>query len=425
MKLYIRDGVWHFRLYFRGREYRRSAYTKSEKQAQRVAEQFQRALILGQYAPEAQDITYEQAAERLVREYQQQGRRSMRALQARLKHLRWFAGRRLGEITADLISRYVSMRLDRHAAAATVNREQAALSAIFRAAGIPRPKLVRLAENNARQGFVDWGDFLRIRSEIPAELQGLVTTCYVTGWRFSSVANLQWRDVDDHAIRVRPEHSKNKQGLEFPLNDILREVLTDAQAHRHFRIWPPRQRRAHTSNQSLKEADNASIHEEINDHVQPRRMPSSATVRGVQRPGRFSGVLLPVPRIGTSSQTSASGAGPGTGGGTGRGAGERLSSYVFHHAGKPWRDIRISWRAACRRAGFPGLLIHDLCRSAVRNMVRTPGITEHMAMQLVGRKTRSILYRYDIISHEDRAMAAERLNAYLAEQPASKVRKIR
>jgi integrase len=37
--------------------------------------------------------------------------------------------------------------------------------------------------------------------------------------------------------------------------------------------------------------------------------------------------------------------------------------------GEPMRDFRRAWATACKAAGVPGLLKHDLRRSAVRRLV--------------------------------------------------------
>ena len=76
-------------------------------------------------------------------------------------------------------------------------------------------------------------------------------------------------------------------------------------------------------------------------------------------------------------------------------------------------SIRKAWLAACRAAGLPGRIPHDFRRTAVRNYVRR-GVSETVAMQLTGHKTRSVFKRYDIVSDDDRAAAAVRMSGQLS-----------
>lgn len=70
-----------------------------------------------------------------------------------------------------------------------------------------------------------------------------------------------------------------------------------------------------------------------------------------------------------------------------------------------------AWKAACRAAGCPGRIPHDLRRTAIRNLVRA-GVSERVAMRLSGHKTPSVFARYDITSVADLADAATKLDSH-------------
>jgi integrase len=90
--------------------------------------------------------------------------------------------------------------------------------------------------------------------------------------------------------------------------------------------------------------------------------------------------------------------------------------FVFHDAGEPIGDFRKAWKTACKTARISNIIVHDLRRTAVRNMVPA-GIPERMALS--GHKTRRIFDRYKIVS-SDLAAATERLQGHLGSQPATR-----
>lgn len=81
--------------------------------------------------------------------------------------------------------------------------------------------------------------------------------------------------------------------------------------------------------------------------------------------------------------------------------GKAPDAFVFTRPnGKSIQDFRKLWAHACAFAGCPGLLFHDLRRTAARNL-RRAGVAEGVIMRIGGWKTRSVFERYNIITQSD------------------------
>ncbi len=78
--------------------------------------------------------------------------------------------------------------------------------------------------------------------------------------------------------------------------------------------------------------------------------------------------------------------------------------------GRPIKSFRRAWITACKAAGIPGRIPHDLRRTAVRNLERA-GVPRSVAMKMVGHRTESIYRRYAIVSESDLHEAAKKLAA--------------
>jgi integrase len=89
--------------------------------------------------------------------------------------------------------------------------------------------------------------------------------------------------------------------------------------------------------------------------------------------------------------------------------GKKPDEFVLTwEGGKPVRDFRDRWDKLTKAANMEGLLLHDLRRSAVRNLVRA-GVPERVATTISGHKTRAIFDRYNIVSETDLDEAAKKI----------------
>jgi integrase len=71
-------------------------------------------------------------------------------------------------------------------------------------------------------------------------------------------------------------------------------------------------------------------------------------------------------------------------------------------------NLREQWTKATVAAEMPGLLVHDLRRSAIRNLIAA-GVPEKVAMSISGHKTRAVFDRYHIVDAADVVNAMSKL----------------
>lgn len=98
--------------------------------------------------------------------------------------------------------------------------------------------------------------------------------------------------------------------------------------------------------------------------------------------------------------------------------------WVFPRAGEPLYNPAKEFRAAAARLSITvldaagnevPLRIHDLRRSAVRNMTRA-GVPSAVAKAITGHRTDSVFQRYDIVADDELAEAAKRAAAYVTKK---------
>ena len=295
-------------------------------------------------------IPFEQLANTLLLDYRVNGNKSLERAQSSIKWLRRF----FGDIPMDTVKRrhiqqYKLWRLQEtnEPANGTINRELSALKRMFQLAVIDdlileAPKFPEaLKENNVREGFINQGEFQRIREAAPEFLKPYLIMLFETGFRKREAMGLIWDEVHDgpestgkvslteNKIILKHSATKSGRGRVVYLTENLRNTLQ--------------------SQKSLRDQTDPSF-----PWVFFRRLQT----------GRLKKV----------------------------------------------KNLEKAWRKTKIDAETPhDFWIHDFRRSAIRNMDRA-GISQRVAMEISGHKTRAIFDRYNIINENDLQEAANKLS---------------
>ncbi len=310
-------------------------------------------------APElAEAPVFEELCELIETDYRTNQRATLKNLNAQLTHLRGrFADLTADKITGERIGEYITQRLTDGAAHATVNRELAALR-----------RMLNLAHRTERIFRVPLFPHLKEAKR----RQG-----FFEGEQFLRV------------LEALPEHLRPVAKFGYFTGWRLREVtsLTWTQVDwpaRTIRLWPGETKsgegrvlKLEGELETILKGQLASLPEGC-PWVFYRRLKGSPQPHANQKRGQA-----------TSPQ-------------------------------QRWEGVRTfykAWRQACKMAGCPGMLFHDLRRTAARNF-RRAGLQPDEAIAMTGHKTYSVFQRYNIVNEADLQDIAWRAQAYLAGQLA-------
>jgi integrase len=230
-------ATWWVQYSVRGKRYRESSGSSNRNMAVKLLKERLGAAAQGRpVGPNVDRTKFEDLARMLVEDYRANGRRSLERIEGALKHLRGFFGDHFAlDLTSDRITSYIKWRQDEGAAAATINRELAALRRAFRLAARAgkvalRPEISMLRENNRRKGFFEPNQYSALLENMPDYLKPVIRTAYITGWRIKSeILTRQKHHVDLNAnwLRLESGEGKSGEGRNFPLIPELREVLAE------------------------------------------------------------------------------------------------------------------------------------------------------------------------------------------------------
>jgi site-specific recombinase XerD len=232
----------------RGREVRESTgetdYRKAERKLKtRLDEVGADRLGLRTFVGPTQDkVTVGELLDDLEADYTIRKVKALPSFKSHLARVREAFGHRLARaVTSADVDRYIEARRDAKKADATINRETQLVGQAYKLAmqrDPPKisgaPTIRHLRENNARQVFVENGDFEAIVAGLRPYLQDMVRFARLVAWRKGELAAVPWTQVDRHGKGLRLLDSKNGHGRLLVLPDDAWTIIERRWAAREY-----------------------------------------------------------------------------------------------------------------------------------------------------------------------------------------------
>lgn len=180
--------------------------------------------------------TIKDVVQLVVDDYKLMGKRDLQNVEWRInKHIVPKLGLVLAKrFGAAHVKRYINERRAGKAENATINRELSIIRHGFTLAMRLEPPMVaraphilKLEEDNARQGFVEHEQYRTLLNALPSHLKCLLVVGYHVGNRLGELRNLEWSQVDLNArqIRLTAAETKGKKARTIPIYGDMIEWL--------------------------------------------------------------------------------------------------------------------------------------------------------------------------------------------------------
>lgn len=312
--------------------------------------------------PSSRRIRVSTLAEAMLDDYRVNNRASLEITEQRWNKrlLPYFGQMRAVDVTTDQLKKYIIECKQQGLQNATINRDVAALKRAFYLGYRSTPRKVqqmpmfpkRLEESPPRAGFVEdqQYDLLCQYANGDLWLRTLLAVGYTYGFRRGELLSMRVAQVDllHRVLRLNPGTTKNKRGRTVKLTNETYQLLAACVAG--------------------KRNDKYVLTRSDGERVTDLR-------------GAWEALCIKA------------------------GLGERKCMAC----GEPADGTkRCGHCQSKRKPKYVGLLLHDLRRSAVRNMVRR-GVPQSVAMQISGHLTDAVFRRYDIVSEADLDDARRRI----------------
>ena len=382
-RLFQRGEAWWIALYVDGKQQRESARTtdraKAEKYLQRRRNEA-RAHELNPVMPfitrKQNKRTVAQVMDALRAHFEAEGQLRTPVKCTIDKVTAKFGARRATSLTAAEVNAWIADRREAGDKNATINRATQLLKQAYKAVKLPLPgpeTIIRLEENNAREGFFTDPEIRRVIARLPDYLADFALFGWSTGMRRGEIASLRWSDIEDGCIELRGKYAKTGKPRSIPLVGEIAELIQRRKAARSVERNGTVMLADLIFHQDGERLGNfrrywqrACVAEGLGKWVCPACRGDKGTVQEGQ-------LVFEIGAIGVCPKCS-----------------------------KKWRHDDQK---------YSGKLFHDLRRSAVRDMINA-GVPQADAMMISGHTTTAMFQRYNIRVKDDARRALERVQAH-------------
>ncbi len=242
----VETGPWWMKYYDLGKPYYQSTGKYEKREAKSVLQKAEVKVLEGQREGNVVNRTrFDDLVLLLQQDYELKGRKTWGRRLQHIAHLKKsFGGIRTKTINSEKLGKYITLRLKKGAANATINRELDCLHRMMvlgsrqTPAKIGRiPHFPKLEEMNVREGFFAHDEFLALRGAAPFHIKVALTIGYYSGMRLREIIGekgLKWEQVDleERCIRLSSIQTKTKTPRVIFMPDDFHKVIAKAKEFR-------------------------------------------------------------------------------------------------------------------------------------------------------------------------------------------------